>query len=110
MRSKRVFDVAICMGYMMLEKEDPIHTAASIAKGFLSKFQFTEDEVKIMLPASLIRICVSVCLSHFNFQNNPHNEYLLVTAGPGWKLLKYVRDTYGSLAKANERFHQYRLE
>ena len=62
---------AICIAYMMLGKTDPMGTAASIYKGYLTQMDLTPDEKEILpclVAARLVQVslCCSSCvlLSH----------------------------------------------
>jgi Ser/Thr protein kinase RdoA (MazF antagonist) len=105
MLSSRVFELANCIGYLMLYKDDPLSTAVQIAAGYLSTSTLSPSERGLIIPAALARIAVSVTMSAHSFKQNPENAYVLTTARPGWRLLQQA-EAMGGLVGMQRLFEQ----
>lgn len=98
--SATIFDLAIAIAYVILDKDDPIHCAIQVLKGYHSILSLTEYEVDSLFVLIAMRLCVSVTLSAVQIKQEPDNEYLLISAAPAWKTLK-------KLHSLNARFISY---
>ena len=85
--SPLLFEAAIAAAYLMLDKPDPVGTAAQVVAGFHSVMPLTETEVDLLPAAIAIRLSISVCLSAHQKAQEPHNAYLAVSEAPAWRLL-----------------------
>ncbi len=74
--------------------------------GYLSEMKLSPEELRVVFPLAIMRMCVSICMSNHVYRLNPENAYLLVTAQPGWRLIKSVVDGEGGPEGAHARFHQ----
>ncbi|MBV6522585.1 MAG: Acetylornithine/succinyldiaminopimelate aminotransferase [Gemmatimonadaceae bacterium] len=98
--SHPVCDLAIAIAYAMLDRPDPIATAASIARGFHAEYPLTEDEVAMLIPLARTRLAVSVVNAALQLDIAPDHEYLQVTAAPAWRLLDVLVDVSDDYAQA----------
>jgi Ser/Thr protein kinase RdoA (MazF antagonist) len=74
----------------LLEKEDVIGLAREMVAGFQSVSPVPDAELSLLHPLVCARLAQSVTMGAYSYSKNPQNEYLLVTAQPGWKLLKLL--------------------
>jgi 4-aminobutyrate aminotransferase-like enzyme/thiamine kinase-like enzyme len=80
-------ELAVAISYAMFEKDDPIKWAAYIISGYHEILPLEEKELELMYYLIAARLCMSVILSSEGIQNNPKNEYLLISQKPAWDLL-----------------------
>jgi len=86
--TKIVNNIAIAAAYAMMNKDDPIEYLVCLVKGYHSEFPLLKDEVEILYSLACLRVCHSVVSSTCEFKKNPNNDYVLVSAKPGWELLE----------------------
>ena len=88
----RIFDLAICIAYVMLvdmSDLDPVLDAPRyVLEGFIKHVPLCERELVSIPICSVARIAQSVTLGLWTYQQQPGNEYLLVTQTKGWKVLQ----------------------
>ncbi|MBK9315022.1 MAG: aminotransferase class III-fold pyridoxal phosphate-dependent enzyme [Acidobacteria bacterium] len=89
-RSATVCDLAIASAYAMLDKQDPIETAAAIVSGYHRQLPLLEDEIEVLFRLIITRLCVSVTNSAFQRKEHPENEYLVISEKPAWRLLEQL--------------------
>ena len=92
-------EVAIAAAYALMEKEDPMHSACAIIKGFHQVFPIEEKECKVLFPLIAARLIISVTVSAINQKAAPNNPYLQISAKPAWALLKKLRNISPALAQ-----------
>lgn len=85
-----VFELAICIAYLMLGKTDPVATASHIYKGYVAQIPLTEVENAVLPCLVAARLVQSVTMSAFSHSKDPTNDYLLITAKTGWDALRLV--------------------
>jgi len=71
-----VGDLAIAIAYAILNKPQPLETAAEIVKGYHSVIPLTEDEIAALFGLISMRLCMSVCIAAEQQMNQPGNGYL----------------------------------
>lgn len=74
--SYTVGDLAIGLAYVILNKREPLSVAAEVVTGYLKEYSLTDDELSSLWDLTLLRLCMSVCLSAYQQMINPDNEYL----------------------------------
>lgn len=74
--SYTVGDLAIGLAYVILNKREPLSVAADVVTGYLKEYSLTDDELRGLWDLTLLRLCMSVCLSAYQQMMNPDNEYL----------------------------------
>lgn len=94
-----VAEPAIAAAYMMMDKNDPVAAACSLAAGYNSVNPLTEEELAVFFPLACLRAAVSVCLSAFRSSINPENKYLTISEIPAWKLLEQAAEIHPRLAE-----------
>jgi len=95
--SHLVCDLAVALAYAMLDRHDPLATAANVVRGFHSRCPLTEDEIALLLPLARTRLAVSVVNAAMQLDVAPDHEYLQISAAPAWRLLE-------QLAAVNDRY------
>ena len=92
-----VGDLAIAIAYAILDKPQPLMTAAEIVKGYHSTFPLTEDELATLFGLITLRLCMSVCIAAEQQSNQPDNSYLGISQSP-------IRNTLPQLTNVHPRF------
>lgn len=104
--TKRIFELAILTAYSILPSvallDDPDHddsaelsrllaAARAVISGYTSVFS-TLSSLELSLLHTLIRarLAQSVTMSAYSHSKDPTNDYLLVTARPGWNTLRLL--------------------
>jgi 4-aminobutyrate aminotransferase-like enzyme/Ser/Thr protein kinase RdoA (MazF antagonist) len=93
-----VAEVAIAAAYAMLDKADPLSTAAHVLRGYHQTFPLTESELETLYSLICIRLCMSVCISAHQQQREPQNTYLSISEQPAWRLLKRLAGIHSDFA------------
>ncbi len=86
-RSWRIADLAILLAYAMLDKRDPLSSAARIVAAYHRVLPLEESEIEAVFPLARLRICTSVAIAAHQRKLAPENTYLGVTEEPAWRLL-----------------------
>lgn len=95
--SYTVGDLAIAIAYAILDKPQPLATAAEIVKGYHSAFELTDDEIAALFGLVTLRLCMSVCIGAEQQKSQPDNEYLGISQQP-------IQNTLPKLMKVHPRF------
>ena len=103
LHSWSINDLAICLGYIFLDKDDPLAAAREVVRGFCEQYELSENELKVLFPLAVLRLCMSVAISSEQNAANPDNKYLTVTSNPAWKALARLREIPLSFAEATFR-------
>ncbi|HKI52867.1 MAG TPA: peptidoglycan DD-metalloendopeptidase family protein, partial [Anaerolineales bacterium] len=98
--SYTVSDLAIAIAYAILDKPQPLATAAEIVKGYHSVFPLTEDEISVLFDLVTMRMCMSACIAAEQQKNQPDNEYLGVSQLPIRNTLPKWMDIHPRFAEA----------
>ncbi|XP_032870887.1 hydroxylysine kinase-like isoform X2 [Amblyraja radiata] len=86
-----VYDLAICIMYLMLDSEDPLHVGGHILAGFESVIPLTLQERDALYLLVLCRFSQSLVMGTYNILRYPDNEeYLQITSRTGWKHLRQL--------------------
>jgi 4-aminobutyrate aminotransferase-like enzyme/Ser/Thr protein kinase RdoA (MazF antagonist) len=100
--SHTVGDLAIAISYAILDKPDPLQTAARIVKGYHRSHPLTEAEIASIYPLVCLRLCMSACIAAHQLKQLPDNEYLAISQQP-------IQRSLPGLAKIHPRFAQASL-
>jgi Ser/Thr protein kinase RdoA (MazF antagonist) len=74
--SYSVGELAVALAYIVLDTPDPLACATEVVGGYLSEASLNKDELELLWPLTLMRLCMSVCMAAFQQQQNPDNAYL----------------------------------
>ncbi len=55
----RVAEIAVCAGYAMVRKDDPLQAAATVIAGFDSVVRLTDAELSVVFPLAAARLCMN---------------------------------------------------
>ena len=83
-----IAELAIAAAYLMLDRDDPLTTAAHLAAGYHSVRPITVIEQELLFDLIVARLCTSVTMSARGLDLEPDNEYLQIAAQPIWRLLE----------------------
>ena len=84
----RVCEPAIAATYMMLDKPDPLKSAAQLVAGYNEIAPLRGAEFEVVFDLIIARLCTSVCMSSRLIKQNPDNAYFTVTHESAWRLLE----------------------
>lgn len=84
-----LFELAITIMYQMVDIKTmpPNEVAGHILAGYLTHRTVSEDEWSILKECVAARFAQSLVLGAYSYLQDPGNEYLLLTAVQGWKVL-----------------------
>lgn len=97
--SYTISDLAVAIAYAILNKPNPLATAAQIVKGFHSACPLTDDELAALFGLVTMRLCMSACIAADQQSHQPDNAYLGVSQIP-------IRNTLPKLANIHPNFAQ----
>jgi len=100
LRTATICELAIAAAYVMMNKADPLASAASLVAGYCEVLPLTDAELSVLFDLICARLCVSVTNSAYQQQIDPGNAYLTISEQPAWRLLE-------QLAKISPRFASY---
>ncbi len=101
MYTHTVNEIAIAAAYAMMGQEDPIATLVSMTAAYHRERPLNDAEIDALFLLVALRLCTSVCNAALEFQLQPENEYLQVSAAPAWALLESLRQ-YSPFAIARQ--------
>jgi Ser/Thr protein kinase RdoA (MazF antagonist) len=91
--SYTVGNLAVAVAYVALNKfEEGTVAAKKVVKGYWAEFPLTRQEFAMVKPLVLMRWLMSFCLSAYQQQQRPNNEYLGISQGP-------IREILSKLSK-----------
>ena len=76
--SYTVGDLAIAVAYVVTQDE-PLSRATAIVSGYLKENNLNELELRVLWDLTLLRLCMSVCLSAYQQSMKPDNDYLSIS-------------------------------
>jgi 4-aminobutyrate aminotransferase-like enzyme/Ser/Thr protein kinase RdoA (MazF antagonist) len=79
---------AIACAYLMLDRDDPLATAASLISGYHDVRPLTPEESSVLFDLIIARLCGSVLMSARGRHEDPENPYLQISEAPVWRLLE----------------------
>ncbi len=113
-------DLAICLAYAIMEKNDPLAASLDLISGYHEQFPLEEKELVCLHTLVAMRLLTTVTKSAINREKEPDNTYLQVSEKPAWEVLEKWRELDPNLAHfafrsacgfsshpANDQFHQW---
>eukprot|EP00455_Lapot_gusevi_P027819 TRINITY_DN2957_c0_g1_i5.p1 TRINITY_DN2957_c0_g1~~TRINITY_DN2957_c0_g1_i5.p1 ORF type:complete len:237 (+),score=26.00 TRINITY_DN2957_c0_g1_i5:198-908(+) len=85
-------DLATTLGYLMLEKDDPLIAASYIVSAYHQVLPLQPLEFEVLFPLACLCICNSAVYSAHASKLDPDNEYLKTDEIPSWEFLQRVAD------------------
>jgi Ser/Thr protein kinase RdoA (MazF antagonist) len=87
-----VCELAICLTYLMMRGNDPLHNAAVITAGYDEVRPLATEELALLYPLVCGRLAVSVCVANKRKTIDPDNPNWFGGEGAAWRLLARLRD------------------
>ncbi len=82
-----VFEIAIAAAYALLDKPDPLASAAQVVAGYHEAYPLTEAEIALLYDLICSRLMVSVVNSAQRKQQHPDDPYITISERPAWEAL-----------------------
>ena len=95
--SHTVGNLAIAVAYAILDKSDPLRTAAHMLKGYHRGYPLAQDEIASLYLMVCMRLCMSACIAAHQLKQRPDNAYLAISQLP-------IQRTLPALAEIHPRF------
>ncbi len=83
-----VFEVAIAAAYALLDKPDPLASAAQVVAGYHTAYPLTEIEIALLFDLICARLMVSVVNSAQRKRLHPDDPYITISERPAWDALE----------------------
>lgn len=93
-----VCGLAIALAYAMLDKPDPLASAAHVIRGYHAVRPLSETELSVLFPLVLTRLAVSVTNSAFEKRLRPDDAYAVISEAPAWALLEALETVHPNFA------------
>jgi len=89
-KSCYVYELAITIMYMMTQcRCIPAYEAGGhVLAGYLKYRSLNDDEKKLLRLCVAARYAQSLVMGAYSYEQDPGNEYLLITSKNGWKILR----------------------
>jgi len=88
--SHTVFELAIALAYIMLEKSDPLSIALPVVEAYHKFLPLQKPEIEVLFYSICARLSLSVTMAAYQQTLQPTNEYLSISERPTWSLLDQV--------------------
>ncbi|MDX2006718.1 MAG: aminotransferase class III-fold pyridoxal phosphate-dependent enzyme [Meiothermus sp.] len=90
--------LAIALAYAMLDKPDPMASAAHVVRGYHAVRPLSPLELSVLYQLALARLAVSVTNSGYEKRLRPDDPYIVVSEAPAWALLEYLETVHPNFA------------
>jgi 4-aminobutyrate aminotransferase-like enzyme/Ser/Thr protein kinase RdoA (MazF antagonist) len=100
MHCPTVGGLAIALAYAMLDKPDPLASAAHVVRGYHTVRSLSQAELEALYPLTLARLAVSVTNSAHEKHLRPKDPYVVVSEVPAWALLEQLETVHPRFAQA----------
>jgi len=97
-------DLAVAIAYAILDKADPLASAAHVVKGYHGTYPLREDEIAALWGLILMRLCMSVCLAAHQQRQRPDDDYLSVSQLPISRTLPRLAEIHPRFAEVAFRY------
>ena len=87
-----VCDLAICLAYLMMGREDPLGTAGVITNAYGGIRALCQTEKSLLLPLVCGRLAASVAVSTERRRIDPGHPNWFGSEASAWKLLQFLRE------------------
>jgi 4-aminobutyrate aminotransferase-like enzyme/Ser/Thr protein kinase RdoA (MazF antagonist) len=98
--SHTVGNLAIAIAYAILDKSEPLRTAAHMVKGYHRAHPLAENEIASLYPMVCMRLCVSACMAAHQLMERPDNDYLSISQVPIQRTLPILAGIHPRFAEA----------
>ena len=83
-----IADLAICLAYLTLDRDDPVSDATLIIRGYNDVRPLTALERELLPDLVTGRVLGSILHAAHGLHRDPDNEYLQISAAPMWRWLE----------------------
>ena len=80
-------ELAIAITYSCYDKDNPLEWASVLIKSYHEILPIQENELKVLYYLIAARLCISVCNSAYEREENRNNEYAFVSEKHAWQML-----------------------
>ena len=84
----RVCELAICLAYLMMDREDPMDAAGIVVRAYCEELQLLDQELAVLFQLVCGRLAVSICMASGRLQEERDNPNLFVSLEPAAALLE----------------------
>lgn len=98
--SYTISDLAVAIAYTILDKPDPLATAAQIVKGYHAAWPLMEEELAVLFGLVTVRLCMSACIAADQQARQPGNEYLGISQASIRAILPKLLAVHPNFARA----------
>jgi len=98
--SHTIGDLAVAIAYAILDKPDPLASAAQIVKGYHAACPLTEDELAALFGLVTLRLCMSACIAADQQSRQPDHAYLGISQAPIRNTLPKLAAIHPNIARA----------
>ena len=88
----RVCELAICLAYLMMDRDDPMDAAAIVVRAYCEELQLLDQELEILFQLVCGRLAVSICMASDRLQEERDNPNLFVSLAPAAALLEKMHE------------------
>ena len=81
-------DLAICVTYAIMQKEQLLEAALEVIKGYHASFPLQENELELLYWLVGARLVISLTKSEINAKSEPENKYHQVSTAAAWELIE----------------------
>lgn len=92
-----VCDLAICLAYIMMDRADPLETAAIVTRAYQELRPLSDAEESVLFPLICGRLVVSLAISAWRQSIDPGHPNWFEADASSWELLEYLQDQGGLL-------------
>ena len=88
----RICELAICLAYMMMDRDDPMEAARAVIEGYSSVIELSEEELEVLFPLACGRLAVTICMASARQKEDPDNPNWFTSLEPALSLLAKLRE------------------
>jgi Ser/Thr protein kinase RdoA (MazF antagonist) len=86
-----VCDLAICLTYLMMRGDDPLHIARVITAGYRQLRPLSAEELGMVYPLVCARLAVSVCVANKRKTIDPTNPNWFGGEAAAWRMMRRLQ-------------------
>jgi 4-aminobutyrate aminotransferase-like enzyme/Ser/Thr protein kinase RdoA (MazF antagonist) len=89
--SHTINELAIACAYALMGLNNPLEALIVIVASYHEKRPLIAAELEVLYSLIALRLCTTVCNSALAIENEPNNEYLLISVEPARRLLQQLK-------------------
>lgn len=86
--ARQVNELAVTLAYALLDATDLIAAGRDVISGYVTEFELTADELRVVYDLAATRLAMSVAISSHRQREFPDNTYLTISQAPAMRLLR----------------------